>query len=108
LASKKVREQFRSEDDDQKKTVVRVMDEEVKKSVKKLAEETEIKITKTILRWKYKKEGKPLPTDEELEDDSKQTANRAHDIIAKRGKNIWEELKKVYSRDKNKGKGSQG
>ena len=57
---------------------------------------------------KYKKEGKPLPTDQELENDSKQTANRAHDIIAKRGKNIWEELKKVYSRDKNKGKGSQG
>jgi len=72
------------------------MEEKTKKNLKKMAQETEVRVTRSILRWKYKKEGKPAPLDYQLENESRQVAYRAHQVIAKRGKNAWMELKKVY------------
>ena len=72
------------------------MEEETKKNLTKIAEETEVRVTRSILRWKYKKEGKAVPLGYQLENESRQIASRAHQVIAKRGKNAWKELKKVY------------
>jgi len=72
------------------------MDEEVKKSVKKVADKAEKKIAESILRWKYKKEGRPPPDDEQLGRQSRVVAERANEIISKRGKKIWEEIRKGY------------
>ena len=80
------------------------MDENVKKNLKKLAQETEIRAARSILRWKYKKEGKAVPVDHQLENDSRKVAAEAHEIVAKTGKNIWNELKRVYI----KGDGKKG
>lgn len=72
------------------------MDEDIKRGLKKIARNTETMLTGSVLRWKYKKEGKKIPTDQELEHQSQLIADQARKIISKRGKNIWNELKKAY------------
>jgi len=73
-----------------------VMDEQIKKNLDKLARDAEMKVARSILRWKYKRDGKPAPLDNQLENESIQAAGRARQIIVTRGKNVWNELKKVY------------
>jgi hypothetical protein len=72
------------------------MGEEIKKNIKKLTEDTEIRVARSILRWKYRREGKPTPSDQQLEKDSTQVARRAHKVLARRSRNVWNELKRVY------------
>jgi len=72
------------------------MVEETKHNLKKIAEEAEMKVAKSVLRWKYKKEGKDVPPEYRLESESRQVAGRAHEVMAKRGRNVFNELKKVY------------
>jgi len=72
------------------------MDENIKKGIKRLAEDAEMGFARSILRWKYKKEGGTPPKDDDLETQSRMVAGKAHDVIAERGKNVWKELKKVY------------
>ncbi len=74
------------------------MDENIKKGIKKLAENVEIGAARSILRWKYKKEGRDAPGDDELKEQSLRVAGKAHEIIAERGRNVWNELKKVYAK----------
>jgi hypothetical protein len=72
------------------------MDEQIKKNVKKFARDAENKVARSILRWKYKKEGKQVPVEDQLENESRYVAEKAHQVIAKRGKTVLNELKKVY------------
>jgi len=72
------------------------MDKNTGNGWKKLVEDAEAGIAKTILRWKYKKEGRLTPAEEEMEVRSRVVADTAHDILAKSGKAAWNELKKVY------------
>jgi hypothetical protein len=72
------------------------MDEDIKRGLKKIARNTETMLTGSLLRWKYKKEGKKIPNNQELEQQSQLITDQAHKIISKRGKNIWNELKKAY------------
>jgi len=72
------------------------MDEDLKKGLKKIARNTELKATETLLRWRYKKEGKEIMDHHNLELQSQLITDQAHQIITRRGKNIWNELKKVY------------
>ena len=72
------------------------MAEEVKKNLKKLAEETEMRVARSVLRWKYNKEGRQMPSEHQLDNDSRRVASKAHQVIAKRGKSVWNELKAVY------------
>ncbi len=74
------------------------MEQETKKNLKKMAEEAEMRVTRSILRWKYKKEDKTVPSASQLENESRQIAGRAHDIVAKRGRNVFDELKKVVKK----------
>ncbi len=80
------------------------MDEEIKKGLKKAIDHAEMSVTKSVLRWKYKKEGKQIPVEDTLENESRHVADRAHEVIAKRGRNVWQEFKNVYFKgDKKKG-----
>jgi hypothetical protein len=74
------------------------MEEETKHNLKKIAEEAEMRIARSVLRWKYKKEGKQAPLDSQLENESRQVAGRAHQVIARTGKNVFNELRKVYKK----------
>ncbi|MFC1580104.1 hypothetical protein ACFL4N_04265 [Thermodesulfobacteriota bacterium] len=76
------------------------MDDDTKKEIKKIARNTEVKIAQSILRWKYKKEGKGIPEDGNLQNQSRVVTDKANRIISQRGKNIWKELKKSYHRTK--------
>ena len=80
------------------------MDEDIKKNIKKTVRHVEAGLAKSILRWKYKREGKPIPNDRQMENHSQQIAGQAHDVIAKSGKNIWNGLKKVYAESEKKNK----
>jgi len=81
------------------------MDEQIMKNVKKLARDAESKVARSILRWKYKKEGKPVPVEHQLENESRYVAEKAHQVISKRGKTVLNELKKVYFKDDGKEEG---
>jgi hypothetical protein len=72
------------------------MDEDLKKGLKRMGKNAELKLTESLLRWKYRKEGKVIPDDENLGEQSKVIADQAHKIIAKRGKSIWSELTQAY------------
>ena len=81
------------------------MDEEIKKNVKKLARDAENRIARSILRWKYKREGKPVPVEHQLENESRYVAEKAHQVISKRGKTVLNELKKAYFKNDRKEEG---
>lgn len=66
--------------------------------MKRIAEEAELRVAKSILRWKYKKEGRDVPPQYRLETESRQIAGRAHEVIAERGKTVFNELKRVYKK----------
>ena len=72
------------------------MDQETRGNMKRIAQEAEIRVAKSILRWKYKKEGRHIPPQYRLENESRQIAGRAHEVLAERGKTVFNELKRVY------------
>ena len=72
------------------------MDENTKNGLKKLVKNAEAGIAKSILRWKYKKEGRLAPAEEIMEARSRVVAETAHDILSKNGKNVWNDVKKIY------------
>lgn len=78
------------------------MDEDIKRGLRKIARNTEIKVAESLLRWKYKKEKGKIPHDEDIVQKSKVIADQAHEIITKRGKNIWKEFKKAYHKGQKK------
>ena len=84
------------------------MDEQIRNNFKKALKHAEFKVTRSILRWKYEKEGKVLPHDQILENESRQVAARAHDVMARRGKSILSEIKEVYFKGRKKKEGSDG
>ena len=67
------------------------MDDQFKKSIKKVLEHTEISMTRSLLRWKYKREGKAVPQETKLQADSRRVVGKANQVIAERGKNVWKE-----------------
>ena len=74
------------------------MDEELKKGLKKMAKNAELKVAESLLRWKYKKEGKSTPDDESIGQQTRTITDQAHQIIAKRGKRIWAGFKEAYQK----------
>jgi hypothetical protein len=80
-----------------------IMDESTKKVIRRLAEDGEARVARSILRWKYKKEGIAPPGDEDLESQSRRIADTARGVISERGKNLWNEIKKVYAKSGDKG-----
>lgn len=76
------------------------MDEELKKGLKKIAKNAELKVAESLLRWKYKKEGKRVPDDESIGQQTRDITDQAHKIIAKRGKSIWEGFREAYEKAK--------
>jgi hypothetical protein len=82
------------------------MDENMKNGLKKFAEDAETGIAKSILRWKYKKKGHPVPAEEVLEARSRLVADSAHDILAEKGKTVWNEIKEIYVKKGRRGEDS--
>ena len=68
----------------------------MKKKLRRFAEDAEISAVRSLLKWKYKKDGKSVPSDAQIEQQSREAASLANDVIAKTGKTVWHDLKKVY------------
>ena len=77
------------------------MDQKTKDGLVRLAKNTELRATESLLRWKYKKEGKDIPDNESLETQSRNVADQAHQILTKRGKSVWQGFKKAW-KDRNR------
>ena len=82
------------------------MDEDIKMNLKKLTEEAEVKLARSILKWKHRREGKHLPEENQLEHRSRELAAKAHKVITQGSKNIWDEFKKVYKKGSGEEEGS--
>ena len=78
------------------------MSEDTKKDIRRALDLAERGITRSVIRWKCRKEGRPVPSDDTLEGQSKQVVEEAHKIIARRSKNMWNELKSIYAKQKGK------
>jgi hypothetical protein len=71
------------------------MDDQLKKNVKRLADQGERWLARSLLKWKYKQEGRALPDEVELERRGRQIAEEAKAVIKKRGKTVLEEFKEM-------------
>lgn len=78
------------------------MDEELRKGLKRIAKNAELKLAESLLRWKYKKEGRTILDDENIGEQSKLITDQAHQIVVKRGKNILDEFKQAYQKGQKK------
>jgi len=77
------------------------MDEEIKKRLRRTVEQGEISLTRSLLRWRYKKAGNEPPQDHQLEKEAEKVADRMRQVISKRSQNVWKELKKsAFKRNK--------
>jgi hypothetical protein len=54
---------------------------------------SELKLARSILRWKLQKEGRPLPAEDELDDAASRLLDKARKIARKSGKNLFDILK---------------
>lgn len=82
------------------------MTKDIKDDLKKLAKETEVKLTESILRWRYKREGGEIPNKETLKRDSRLITDKANRILSQKGKSMLEEIKKAYREGKKQGESS--
>jgi hypothetical protein len=73
------------------------MDDSLKENLKKAVEEAEAGLARSLLRWKYRNEGRSVPAEGSLERQSREIAQQAHQILSKRGRNILKGFKGVYS-----------
>ena len=62
-------------------------------SVLKHLRQGELRLAKSILRWKLQKEGSPVPDDSELDVAASRILDEAREIAKKRGKTLLEILK---------------
>lgn len=82
------------------------MSEQMKSDLKRLARDTENRLAQSLLKWKYRKEGKAVPDEQRVRRDSEAVAERANRILADRGKRAWAELKKAYRQSEGREDGS--
>ena len=73
------------------------MNQDSKNPLRKAAEEAQVRLARSLLSWKYKKEGQPNPGDLRLEQEARKVAGDARKTIARSGKTIWKEFKSVYA-----------
>ena len=79
------------------------MEEDIKKGLKSIVRNTENRMAESVLKWRYKKEGKKIPNQLNIEKRSQQVADQAHEIISRSGRNIWKGIVKVYREKKDAG-----
>ena len=74
----------------------------IKKSLKKITKNAEKSIAKSIINWKFNKEGKTPPDEAQLEAISTTVTDEANEIISRKSKDIWHSIKKSYKSSENR------
>ena len=72
------------------------MSDEIRKDIKELALKTETRLAESLLKWRYRKEGKEPPEARRVRRESERVAERANRVLSERGRRVWDELKKAY------------
>lgn len=72
------------------------MAEDLKDQLKRFTRDAERKLARSLIRWKVENDGRPKPPDEALDQAADQVTSRAHEIIGRRAKGAWQELKRAY------------
>jgi hypothetical protein len=72
--------------------------DEIKNDIKKIAKETEVKLTGFLLRWKERREGNDAPDMEAIEKKSRIITDKANEILERRGKKVFNDIKDVYTK----------
>ncbi|MFO7785716.1 MAG: hypothetical protein ACQET7_06485 [Thermodesulfobacteriota bacterium] len=70
------------------------MSDEIKRDLKNLARRTETRLAESLLKWKYRKEGREMP-EEGIRRESSRVTGEANRVLSERGKRAWNELKKA-------------
>lgn len=55
----------------------------------------EKRLTKGLIKWKFKRGGLPTPDEETIDKNSERIVDEAHKIVKKRAKSVFEELKQA-------------
>jgi hypothetical protein len=76
------------------------MDNDIKGDIKKIAKEAEVKLTGFLLKWKDKSDGKEIPDQDMIDRKSRVITDKANEILKRRGKTIFNEIKNVYIKKK--------
>lgn len=71
------------------------MNKDIKRDIKTILLDTENRVAETLVRRKYKKDGRQEPGRSSLRAESEAVVARANHILAHRGKKVWAELKKA-------------
>ena len=72
------------------------MSEEIKDGLRKLARHAENRVAESLIKWKYRRDGQGIPEEGRIRRESQGVAEQANRILARRGRRVWEELKKAY------------
>lgn len=75
----------------------------IKKGLKNLTKKFEKGVAKSIINWKFNKEGKAPPDEAQLEAISKKVTDEANEIISRKSKDIWHSIKTSYKSSENRG-----
>jgi hypothetical protein len=62
-------------------------------SLRSRLRQQELRLARSILRWKLEKEGQPLPAEAELEAAAARLLDQARDIAQRRGRNLYDILR---------------
>jgi hypothetical protein len=76
------------------------MGNDIKDDIKKIAKETEVKLTGFLLKWKEQHDGKEIPDQDVIDRKSRVITDKANEIFKRRGKTIFNEIKNVYIKKK--------
>ena len=75
------------------------MDKDTVSYLKKTARNAELKVTESILKWAYRREGKDTPSPETFQEQSQMVTDQVHEILVRRGGNLWNELKSLVKKE---------
>ncbi len=71
------------------------MNDQIKKDLKNLALRTENRLAESLLKWKYRKEGKEMPAEDMVRTESERVTRQANRVLSQRGKRAWNDLKRA-------------
>lgn len=73
-------------------------EKDLRTAFKDALKEKEIDLTERLLRWRYEKDGKQVPEGPSLRERAGEVAANAHEVVRKRGRRVFEELRKAVKR----------
>ncbi len=75
------------------------MDDKKTGPLSEMAQNIEVRLTESLLRWRYKRQGKTPPADDSLKSQSRIVTEQVNEILLRRGKNLLKELRSKHEKE---------